>query len=488
MSWRERGLAGVLCVALRAPAATVAARPRAAAPGALEGRLRAALARPALQTAFVGFEVRRVSDGQVLATHEAGRGFTPASTMKLLTTAAALDALGPDERVRTTLESAALVEKGRLRGDLYLVGRGDANLSGRFSDGRVTAAFEELADGLAAAGVSVVEGRLVGHEGAFAGDRRGRDWSWDDLVWWYGAEVSALSFNDNCVDLKVAPGDAPGRPAQVTPTPVSSYYRLESTAVTGAPGSEDTLELKREPGGNLVRLSGSLAAGAEPRTLNVALEDPARWAATVFSEVLRSKGIVVLGGLETSSAPLPPGARVLATHEGRPLREELAAVNKPSQNLHAELLLRRVGLKVKGEGTAEAGLLAVRELLERAGAALEGTDFRDGSGLSFANLVTPRLLTALLLHMQRQPHAGDFRASLPVAGVDGTLKSRLKGTRAEGRVQAKTGAISHVNALAGYATLRSGEPVVFAVMANHQSAEYKDSVAALDAFVRALVE
>jgi len=485
VSWRERGVVGALCLALAAPAATVAARPKAAP---LEGRLRAALARPALQTAFVGFEVRRVSDGRVLAAHEAGRGFTPASTMKLLTTATALDVLGPDERLLTTLESAGTVVKGRLRGDLYLVGRGDANLSGRFADGRATAAFEELAEGLAAAGVSVVEGRLVGHEGAFAGDRRGRDWSWDDLVWWYGAEISALSFNDNCVDLQVLPGEAPGRPALVTASPVSSYYRLESSATTGAPGSEDELELRRDAGTNLVRLSGSLAAGAEKRTLNVALEDPGRWAVTVFSEVLRSRGIVVLGGLETSSAALPQGLRVLASHAGQPLREELAAVNKPSQNLHAELLLRRVGLRVKGAGTAEAGLLAVGEFLERAGVPREGSDFRDGSGLSFANLVTPRLLTALLLHMQRHPHAEAFLASLPVAGVDGTLKNRLKGTRAEGRVQAKTGAISHVNALAGRATLRSGEAVVFAVMANHQSAEYKDSVAALDAFVRALVE
>lgn len=486
MRLREKALLGLLCPALLAPAATVAARPPAGA--TLDARLRGALARPALQGAFVGFEVRRVSDGRVLATLDAGKGFTPASVMKLLTTSAALDAFGPDARVRTTLESAGPIEKGRLRGDLYLVGRGDANLSGRFTEGRATAAFDALAGALATAGVSVVEGRLVGHEGFFGGDRRGRDWSWDDLVWWYGAEVSALSFNDNCVDLQVAPGDAPGQPLRVTPSPASAYYRFESTATAGAPGSEDDLTLRREPGGNLVRLSGTLAVGAEPRTLNVALEDPARWAATVFSEVLRSKGIVVLGGVETSSAPLPEGLRVLATHEGRPLGDELAAVNKTSQNLHAEMLLRRLGQRASGQGTAEAGLLAVREFLERVGARLEGTDFRDGSGLSFANLVTPRLLTALLLHMQRHPHAAAFVASLPVAGVDGTLKNRLKGTRAEGRVRAKTGAISHVNTLAGYATLRSGEPVVFAVMANHQSADFKDSVAALDAFVRALTE
>lgn len=484
----DQATVGLLCSALLAPAASLAARPRSEAATTLDGRLRAALARPALQGAFVGFEVRRVSDGRVLATLDAGKGFTPASVMKLLATSAALEAFGLDDKVRTTLESAGAVEKGHLRGDLYLVGRGDANLSGRFGEGRATAAFEELAGALTAAGVSVVEGRLVGHEGFFSGDRRGRDWSWDDLVWWYGAEVSALSFNDNCVDLQVAPGDTPGQPLRVTSSPPSAYYRLQTTATTAAPGSQDDLTLQRDLGGNSVRLSGTLAVGAEPRTLNVALEDPARWAATVFSEVLRARGIVVLGGVETSSAPLPPGVRTLATHEGRPLRDELAAINKPSQNLHAEILLRRLGQRVKGQGTAEAGLLAVREFLEKAGLPLEATDFRDGSGLSFADLVTPRLLTGLLLHMQRHPHAEAFLASLPVAGVDGTLKNRLKGTRAEGRLRAKTGAISHVASLAGYATLRSGEPVVFAVLANHQNGEYKDSVAALDAFARALTE
>ena len=179
---------------------------------------------------------------------------------------------------------------------------------------------------------------------------------------------------------------------------------------------------------------------------------------------------------------------MLARHDGPALRDVLAAVNKPSQNLHAELLLRLLGARVKGAGTAEAGLAALREFLQRAGVHLEGSDLRDGSGLSPFGLLTPRLLVDLLAHMDRHPQAAVFKASLPLAGVDGTLKNRLKGTRAEGHVLAKTGAIAHVAALAGYATTRRGERVAFAVFVNHQAGPAAEATAAVDAFVRALVE
>ena len=170
--------------------------------------------------------------------------------MKLVTTAAVLDALGPDERLRTTVETAGRLDAfGRVLGDVYLVGRGDPNLSGRFSEGRITAAFEELADALRAAGVRRIEGRLVGHEGLFAGDRRGEDWAWEDLVWWYGAEVSALSFNDNCADLTVLRGRARGRSgARRARAPSRRYYRVVSTAVTSAAGTAPALVLTRAPG------------------------------------------------------------------------------------------------------------------------------------------------------------------------------------------------------------------------------------------------
>ncbi|MGH3113654.1 MAG: D-alanyl-D-alanine carboxypeptidase, partial [Gaiellaceae bacterium] len=202
-----------------------------------------AIDQPAFAAATWGIEDRSLKSGKVLYARNARKNLRPASTLKLVTTAAALDAFGPDDRLRTTLETAGRLDGlGRILGDVYFVGRGDPNLSGRFANGRATAAFEELADQLSAAGVRRIEGRLVGHEGLFRGERRGEDWSWGDLVWWYGAEVSALAFNDNCADIRVGPGERVGDPIVAEPSPVSSYYTLVSIATTApAGGKKDDL-------------------------------------------------------------------------------------------------------------------------------------------------------------------------------------------------------------------------------------------------------
>jgi serine-type D-Ala-D-Ala carboxypeptidase/endopeptidase (penicillin-binding protein 4) len=482
---RRTALAAVLAALVAGPAAGRDLRPEA-----LRKPLDAIADRAPFSSALWGIEVRSLRTGRVLYGRNAGKSLRPASTLKLVTTAAALDALGPEERLRTTLESAGRLDgQGRLLGDLFLVGGGDPNLSGRFHQGRITAPFEALADQLRAAGVRRVEGRLVGHEGLFSGDRRGDDWGWSDLVWWYGAEVSALSFNDNCADLVVSPGEREGDPLVVDRAPLSDYYRVVSVASTGpqgAPGAPGTFTLQRDLGSNVIRLSGVLPRGAGPWTSSVALEDPARYAATVFKEVLQGKGILVLGDVATSSAPLPDGRRVLATRESEPLREIVKAVNKPSQNLHAEMLLRLLGARRKGTGTADAGREAVDDFLDRIKVVTDAWSIRDGSGLSRSDLLTPHEMVTLLVAMDRHPHAAAFRDSLPVAGVDGTLRSRMKGAPAEGRVLAKTGTLRHVNALAGYVATRSGERLAFFAAVNNHAAGSSQGVGALDDIARFL--
>ena len=483
---KRPGTAAVLIALLAGPAGARDLRPEA-----LRKPLDAIADRPAFAAAFWGIEVRSLRTGRVLYGRNAGKSLRPASTLKLVTTAAALDAFGPDDRLRTTLETAARLDgQGRLLGDLYLVGGGDPNLSGRFHQGRITVPFEALADQLRSAGVRRVEGRLVGHEGLFAGDRRGEDWGWSDLVWWYGAEVSALSFNDNCADLVVSPGEREGDPLVVDRAPLSDYYRVVSVASTGpqgAPGAPGTFTLQRDLGSNVIRLSGILPRGAGPWTSSVALEDPARFAATVFKEVLEGKGILVLGEVATSGAPLPDGRRVLAVRESEPLREIIKAVNKPSQNLHAEMLLRLLGARRKGTGSAEAGREAVEDFLHRIKVVPEEWSLRDGSGLSRSDLLTPREMVTLLAAMDRHPHAAAFRDSLPVAGVDGTLRNRMKGPPAEGKVLAKTGTLRHVNALAGYVATRSGERLAFFAALNNHANAPSQGVGALDDIVKLLV-
>lgn len=450
-------------------------------PQALKRDIDRIVDRAVFASAFWGVEVRDLRSGRVLYERNARKNFKPASTLKLVTTAAVLDALGPDERLRTSVETAARVDAfGRVLGDVYLVGRGDPNLSGRFTEGKRTAAFQEMADALWSAGVRRVEGRLIGHEGLFTGDRRGEDWSWEDLVWWYGAEVSALSFNDNCADLTVAAGERAGDPVRVDRAPGSSYYRVVSTATTSAAGTQAALTLTRASGSNEVRLSGTYPIGATPWAGFAALEDPALYAATVFGEVLAARGIVVAGPVETSSQPLPVAVRVLAAHDSPPLLEILKAVNKTSQNLHAEMMLRLLGARRRGVGSAEAGREAVGEFLRRVGVEPSAWAMQDGSGLSRSDVLTPHDLASLLAAMDRHPRAAAFRDTLPIAGRDGTLQNRMKGGAAEGRVVAKTGTLRHVNALAGYVTTRSGSRLAFVAMANHHTTGGSTTTSALD--------
>jgi D-alanyl-D-alanine carboxypeptidase/D-alanyl-D-alanine-endopeptidase (penicillin-binding protein 4) len=478
----RQGLRAALVVLVAAPAA------RAADPssGPWRKELDRILDRPAFAHAYWAAEVRSLASGRVLYARNAERNLHPASSLKLVTTAAALDVFGPAEKLRTTLETAGRLDSlGRILGDVYLVGRGDPSLSSRFTGGRANSPLEALAGSLAAAGVRRIEGRLVGHEGHFPGDRRGERWTWDDLVWCYGAEVSALAFNDNCATLTVAAGERAGDPLVVDRDPASRHYQVVSTAVTSPAGTAPGLVLQRDPGSNQIRLSGTYPIGQPRWEERVAIVDPARYAATVLAEVLEARGITVAGGIATSSDALPANRRVLVARESPPMAELLRQVNKPSQNLYSEMLLRALGAKARGAGTPEAGHEVIDDFLRRIRVPFEHWELQDGSGLSRGDLVSPHGLVGLLAAMDRHPHAQVFRDSLPVAGVDGTLAERLKGAPTEGRVQAKTGTLAHTNALAGYVSTRRGEKLAFAFIVNHHTGA-SSGTAAIDDAVRAL--
>ena len=491
-----RGL--LLMIAVSAAGSASAGDP---SPGPLRKAIEAAVARPGLEAALWGIEVRSLASGKTLYAQNAGKAFRPASTLKLVTTAAALEALGPDARPRTTLQTAGRLDGfGRILGDLYLVGGGDPNLSARFSPGRPTAAFEAMAEGLLAAGVRRVEGRLVGHEGAFTGERRGSSWTWEDLAWGHGAEVSALSFSDNLVEAQLLPGERVGDPARLSLAPDSGCVNVVSSVTTGEaraaavdqPSGDQAdqaaeLTLTREPGSNEVRLTGRLPLGGDWRG-RLAVADPASCAAAVFASVLERRGIPVASGVATSSAPLPASARVLAAYDGVPLVDAIRVVNKESQNLHAEMLLRYLGFKLKGEGSVERGREAALESLRRLSVPDAGWSLADGSGLSRVDVVTPAGIVALLGAMDRHPHAAAFRDSLAVAGRDGTLATRLRGTPAEGRVLAKTGTLQLANSLAGYVTTARGERLAFALFVNNHAGRGREAVVALDRVAVALAE
>jgi D-alanyl-D-alanine carboxypeptidase/D-alanyl-D-alanine-endopeptidase (penicillin-binding protein 4) len=491
-SWTARAAA----LALLAGAAS-AAWARDPSASRLKKAIDPIVSRPEFAPALWGIEVRSLSTGRTLYARNAEKAFRPASSMKLVTTAAALDAYGPEARLRTTLETAGRLDGlGRILGDVYLVGRGDPDLSARFAPGRPTAALEDMADALVAAGVRRIEGRVVGHDGAFVGDRRGADWAWDDLAWGYGAEVSALSLADNLVQASLSPGERVGDPAVLEVAPRLGCLAVSSSVTTSAPEAapttavadapdEETVSIQREPGSNEVRLSGRLPLGGRWEG-ELSVSDPARCVARVFADVLEARGVRVMGGAAVSGEPLPAGARALAAHESPPMAEIVRVVNKESQNLHAEMLLRLVGLRARGEGSVEKGREAVLDLARRLGVPDAGWGLADGSGLSGFDLLTPHGLVALLAAMDRHPHAAAFRDSLPVAGVDGTLEDRMKATPAEGRVLAKTGTLRHARALAGYVTTARGERLAFAIVVNNLEGRGRDARAAIDAIAVAL--
>ena len=445
-------------------------------PESLRRRIEAVVARRVFASAFWGIEVRGLRSGRVLYARGADKNLRPGSTMKLVTTAAALDALGPEARLRTTVESASrLDDTGHLQGDVFLVGRGDPSLT--------TPGLEELADELRAAGVRSFDGRLVGHEGAFSGERRGSDWTWEDLVWSYGAEASALSSNDNTARLRLRPGPRPGDPALLEQEPASDHFRVTSTATTVAAGTK-TEPVLDQPAPNVFRLSGVVAIGDRPWEGEVAIADPARYTTSMFAAVLKAKGIQFAGEVATSSEALPEGSRAFAFRDSPPLGELLKVVNKESQNLHAEILLRLTGQKVKGQGSAVAGSEAVREFLIRCGVTAEGFNLEDGSGLSRSDLLSAHGLAGLLVAMDRHPSGRVYRESLAEPGQKGTLEHRL--ARMTGRLQAKTGTLHFANALAGYLTGADGDRLAFAIIVNNHTIPGREATAAIDEVVGVL--
>src|SRR5207302_7260450 len=459
---------------------------------ALEKRVGAILSQPDLTRGFWGIEVVSLSNGKTLFAQNADKLFTPASNTKLFTTAAALALIGPDYNFRTTVETNGTLDKhGRLIGDLVLVGRGDPNLSGRElpyllrteRNEHPIHVLEDLADSLVQKGVKYVDGDLVADDSYFAFERYGEGWSQEDLVWGDGAPVSALTINDNVVFVNILPADRAGERAFVTIVAFADYYRIDNRIMTTPAGTARRIFFNREPGSTALTLWGEMPIDDKGANEALAIEDPAAFAAELFRSLLEKRGITVYGrerthhtelaGLSTFSVTATAEARggegdmpragqlspsmVLATFESKPLLEDIRVINKVSQNLHAEILLRLLGREKGNAATIDSGLEVLRGFLTKAGVPGDQYVFYDGSGLSRQNLVTPHAIVSLLEYASRQTWGTDFRETLPLAGVDGSLAERLRGTIAQGRVYGKTGSLGGVKTLSGYVTTNRGE-------------------------------
>jgi len=437
--------------------------------------------------------------GETLYEQNADKYFVPASNMKLFTTALALAKLGPDYRFHTTLETQGTISSaGVLNGDVMLVGRGDPNLSNRKFpyelkeefDGPPEKALVGLADALVAKGVKQISGDVIGDDSYFPRERYPNGWEIDDMVWEYGAAISAIVLDDNTVALTLTPGEQAGNPVQAAVTPATPDFMVENDVTTSAADAKPDLTLTREPGSNLVVVKGSLPARSAPRKLVLAIEEPAQHAAATLQRLLEERGVKVAGVARARHAPAEPGADpvVLAEHVSVQLGDALKLINKISQNLHTEMLLRTVTRQGGMWVTTDDLMKVPADFYVAAGIAPGDVIQTDASGLSRHDLVTPRAIVALLNFAQKQSWSGPYYASLPVAGVDGTLEDRMKNTPAAGRIHAKTGSVEHVRTLSGFAETAGGRRLIFSFLSNNQGGKSHEAADALTGLCVAMLE
>jgi D-alanyl-D-alanine carboxypeptidase/D-alanyl-D-alanine-endopeptidase (penicillin-binding protein 4) len=478
-------------------------------------RVEAALGEAHAQRAYWGVLVVDRDTGETLYELNGDHFFRPGSNTKVFTTAFALATLGPDYRFHTTLNSkGSLTENGRLAGDLIVVGSGDPDLSNRKfpyagkveRDGPVEKVLIELADAAVARGLKEVDGDIVADDSIFPYDPYPAGWSVGDLFFTFGAPVSAITFNENSVSIEIRPGEHAGDPAMIVVEPGAAIDSFGHEISTSAASEKPDFSVVRQPGLNFILLRGSIPLGHAPVKLDLAMTDPAETMARSLKQLLEARGVRVTGGIRVQHAPPPlrsvdvpvvlPRGRpeppsnsyILAEHISPALLECIRLTNKISQNLHAELLLRTVGQVKAGLGTTDAGIWLEQDFLKTAGIRDGDAVLVDGSGLSQNNLVTPRAITDLLLYAFRQPWGADFLSTLPIAGVDGTLENRMKGTAAAGQLQAKTGTLEHEHSISGYATTVRGEHLVFAIFGNNNPQRGHDATAPLDEIAVAMVE
>jgi D-alanyl-D-alanine carboxypeptidase/D-alanyl-D-alanine-endopeptidase (penicillin-binding protein 4) len=450
------------------------------------------------QGGFWGIQIVCLDDNRTLFSLNEKKRFLPASNMKLIIGAAALDRLGPSYRFDTSVYAQGRIDSsGRLLGDLVLMGNGDPNLEGRvytveeeYSPKSGTPlVIERLAEQIAGHGIKSVEGDIIGDDTAFLYEPYAPGWEHEDLQWAYGAPTSALAVNENVFRLELRPGDLVGDPALIKAIPFFTGFTLVNKIETVEKGKPLSIGIERHLEKNELVLQGEMARGHVKLDYVLAVADPAEYAAFLLKEAIEKRAIFVRGRararhlhpLDTLEGGKPSLVRArglqshylpeqkVASSQSVPLVESLKIMMKVSQNLYAEMLLRKLGAESGEVGSIESGVTAINSFLARTGTPKEELQLSDGSGMSRTDLVTTQSIIRLLTFMEKHPQRQLFLDTLPVGGLDGTLKHRMQQTAAAGLIQAKTGTSTFVNTLSGYARTKGGEKLAFSIMANNQN-------------------
>ena len=478
------------------PATTTPAPPRPT-PARLQRALMEALAcaSPGLAGSLIGFDVIQLSTGRTLAQYNQQNQFIPASNTKLYTTAAALMRLGPDYKYETRVAAAVAPDStGRLAGDLYFIGAGDPTLASRVyplaSPKGGLRDVEALADQIVAAGVKRIDGAVIGDDTAYPKDPFPMGWTVDDSIWDYGAPVSALTIHDNLITVRLTAPMAAGALTRIVLDPPLEYFTIDNRSTSG---SETQVKIDRLPGSRQVLITGTIAAGAT-FSEGLAMDDPARYAATALADALERRGVTIRGGVASRSrsadeAPDPVTAPVtLAIHESGTLPSILMVINKISHNLYAELVLREMGRVINGSATRQAGISEIYKTVWEAGARTECCYFQDGSGLSRQTLISPLSTAKLLQYMFRSKYRDVWWTLLPIGGVDGTLRRHFENQPQGKRLRAKSGSYAHTATMSGYVESTTWGPLAFSVLINNFNAETAEATLMLDKIGLALLE
>jgi serine-type D-Ala-D-Ala carboxypeptidase/endopeptidase (penicillin-binding protein 4) len=457
------GLALTACAPRGGPATGVGAPPvitRSMVAAALDSLP----AQEAFRSAHWGILVVNPRTGDTLASRNAGKLFIPASNVKLVTGAVALAQLGAERRVLTVFGTNGRIEEGVLIGDLVVSGGGDPGVSARMREDAMIP-LREIADSLAARGITRIDGSLIRGVRNFAGPTLGSGWQWDYLNSGYASGVDDLFFNEGLVRVTVY-GTSAGEPPMVVTSPASTYPQVHVNAMTAE--REDSvrqrIEVLQDTGGLSVTVEGTIAPG-DTVTATVVPRDPAAAYMHSLFDALRERGIRVSGAVRT--VPDSSVVDTLFTMESPPMAEIVRAMMKPSQNQIAEILIRIIGREITGVGHPDSGLAVIRRQLDEWGVASDGSALRDGSGLSRNDLISPKSIVRILDVMRGHEQYEVFHESLPLAGVDGTVGSRMRGTPAANNLRAKTGTLSRASALSGYVTTADGELLLFSFICNN---------------------
>jgi D-alanyl-D-alanine carboxypeptidase/D-alanyl-D-alanine-endopeptidase (penicillin-binding protein 4) len=513
---QKRNLLGTFLVAIIFLPVSLLPAQQAVSP-TLADRITALLNQPKWESSFWGIHIVSLKSKEVLFSSNARKRFMPASNMKLLVGAAALQQLGPEFRFETPIFAEGPVDsQGRLLGNVVLAGRGDPNLEGRRYDPNQddVPAFDlppfitKVADQLVARGIQTIVGDVVADESYFVHEPFGASWALESLPWSYGAPSSALAVNENFFKLEFLPGETAGQPALYRTYPVATQVEVINKVTTVTAGKPPAMGMERSLDGQRFTFQGEIPLAHSGLRYNLSVVDPAEFAALQLKSGLTQRGVVVTGKAKTRQIPLLDVLqngkfsvekakslqttyaedKKLASITSVPLSDTLKILMKTSHNLYAEMLLRALGANATGVGSVQTGTDALEQFLLKTGTPKGIASLNDGSGLSRKNLLTPESIVRLLEHMNEHPYRDNFFDLLPVAGRDGTLKNRLKRTAAAERIFAKTGAVEFVSTLSGYATTQGGEKLAFSVMVNHEVISSNEIRDAIDEICKWMVE